>query len=147
MVCKNSKNGEKPSWCFAPEPSNSPTEEKRTNSPTEINTNQKTHCNHDEHHILINFHLQNENEGIRWNVKRRVRAKVFSKVVSKGKREGLNSREKTLCVPKGECYRLTIRDINKSFLSYSFDISQNDKEIIQKDISMQKRSGARFGDC
>ena len=140
MVCKNSKKGKKPSWCFAPEPSNSPIEEETANSPTEP-------CSHDEHHIVINFQLQNENDGIRFNAKRRIRPRAFSKVVSKGKREGLNSREKALCVPKGECYRLTIRDIKKMALSYSFDVSQDGKEIIQKDISMQNRAGARFGDC
>jgi len=156
VVCKYSKNGEQPSWCFAPEPSNSPSLEKITNSPSEKKTanspienepNKKLPCRYDEHHIVINFQLRNENDGIRWSVKRRVRPKVFSKVVSKGKREGLNSREKTVCVPKGECYRLTIRDIKKLDLSYSFDVFQDGTEIIQKDIRIQNRAGARFGDC
>jgi len=140
VVCTYSKKGKKPSWCFAPEPSSSPSEEQTANSPTKP-------CRDDEHHIVINFQLRNENDGIRWSVKRRVRPKVFSKVVSKGKREGLNSREKTLCVPKGECYRLTIRDIKKLALSYSFDVSQDGTEISQKDINFKKKSGARFGDC
>ncbi len=107
IVCSQSDYRTKPSWCFIKEPM------------------QESCDARNEYNVDIQFHLQNDEDSIRWNIKRRTAPTKFNDLIVKGQRSGIVTRGKQLCVPKGACYRLTINDEAKQGISFAFQIFVN----------------------
>ncbi len=158
IVCSKSDYRDKPSWCFMKE------------------TEGEACDRNAENDVEIRFHFQNNEDSIRWNIKRRTAPKRFNDLIGKGQRSGVVTRGKKLCVPKGECYKLTINDeVKEEGISFAFQIFVNGKlhwicrafamyqkhlishkclsfsyagaATIEKEVTKRKRAGGRFGDC
>ena len=110
-------------------------------------------CSPQQHHVSLGIQLDNSNDRVRWNIKRRNKAGNFKKLMKRGVEKGARSSSmKNICLKKGFCYRLTVIDTGKDGLCCKrgkgkYVLGVNNELIKQSSMKGKKRERKWLGDC